>query len=59
MLHRYLTVWERKFHVIFMKALQAIKSLFGVSNFLTTPLSQALHVFRRASKPHPNPPKYF
>jgi hypothetical protein len=36
---------KTKLQVIFTKALQATKTLFGVPTFITTPLPQAFHMY--------------
>lgn len=48
---------KTKLQVIFTKALQATKTLFGVPDFHYYTLASGLaHVFRRAPKPQPKPP---
>ena len=48
---------KTKLQVIFTKALQVTKTLFGVPDFHYYTLASGLaHVFRRAPKPHPKPP---
>lgn len=48
---------KTKLQVIFIKALQATKILFGVPDFHYYTLASGLaHVFRKAPKPQPKPP---
>lgn len=50
---------KTKLQIIFTKALQATKTLFGVPDFHYYTLASGLaHVFRKAPKPHPKPPNH-
>ena len=48
---------KTKLQIIFTKALQATKTLFGVPDFHYYTLASGIAlVFKRAPKPHPKPP---